>query len=245
MLSEGRVQHLSSISTCWTLLQEAGNNTGAIAARDELVRRYGGAVYAYLRSVLAGSGGADDVYQEFWTRFFAGSFKRASPERGRFRDYVKTVLRHLVREHLRKARMPLESVPAQLQAREPTPEEAADDLFLQCWREDLLAQAWRALAEAQRSSGTPFHSVLNLKAGPSKYTSTEIAERLSQDLDRTYTPGNVRVILSRAREQFADFLYAAVASSLDNAAPDQVADELRDLGLWSHCRSAAKKHGGR
>jgi DNA-directed RNA polymerase specialized sigma24 family protein len=42
---------------------------------------------------------AGDLAQEFALRFLRGAFRHADPGRGRFRDYMKTALIHLVNDY--------------------------------------------------------------------------------------------------------------------------------------------------
>jgi RNA polymerase sigma-70 factor (ECF subfamily) len=76
----------------------------ASAARQLLVERYGGAVRNYLRAVLGDPDAADELAQEFALGLVRGEFRRADPRRGRFRNYIKAVLFHLVARHRRAAR---------------------------------------------------------------------------------------------------------------------------------------------
>ena len=95
--------HLSGISTMWTLLKDAhsGIPSAADAAKELLLARYGEAVRRYLLSLLRDPHAADDLTQEFAIRVLSGGFHAADPSKGRFRNYVKTTLFHLVGAYLR------------------------------------------------------------------------------------------------------------------------------------------------
>lgn len=82
--SEG-ADHLSGITSCWTLVDAAhhGPEDAAKLARSELMQRYAGAAYRYLRGALSDPDAADDLAQEFALRFARGDFQRADPGRGR------------------------------------------------------------------------------------------------------------------------------------------------------------------
>src|SRR5262245_61959201 len=97
-------ERLSKISTCWTVLRQAhaGPADEAAAAREELLRRYRGAVRRYLQAVLGDAHAADDLAQEFAVSLLRGEFRGADPQYGRFRTYVKGVLFHLVGAYRRK-----------------------------------------------------------------------------------------------------------------------------------------------
>src|SRR5262245_30429433 len=97
-------ERLSRISTLWTVLFEAHREPGEAAAEAQraLMRRYSGAVYRYLLGAVRDEDAAGDLAQEFAVRFLKGDFRRADPERGRFRDYLKRALVHLVTDHHRR-----------------------------------------------------------------------------------------------------------------------------------------------
>ena len=95
--------YLSRISTPWTLLGRAhgGAEDRAADARRLLLHRYCGAAYRYLRGALGDDDAATDLLQEFVLRFLRGDFRRADPGSGRFRDYLKASLIHLVADYHR------------------------------------------------------------------------------------------------------------------------------------------------
>src|SRR5438874_505179 len=97
-------QHLSQISTQWTILFQAHEGTmdTVQAAQARFVERYIGAVGRYLLGAVRDPDAAEDLLQTFWERFLGGTFRRANPERGRFRDYLKTALINLVRDYKRR-----------------------------------------------------------------------------------------------------------------------------------------------
>src|SRR5262245_20140358 len=97
---------LSRITTLWSpALRVHGDTTErAGRARQEFMERYGGAVHRYLLGALRDAEAADELFQEFALRFLRGDFKHANPERGRFRDYLKTALFHLIGDYQRRQR---------------------------------------------------------------------------------------------------------------------------------------------
>ena len=104
---------LSRISTNWTVLAKAHQPTDqeSQAARVDFIVRYQSAAYRYLLGAVRNPDTADDLFQEFALRFMRRDFQRASPEKGRFRDYLKTTLYHLVADYFasqRKRAAPLE-----------------------------------------------------------------------------------------------------------------------------------------
>jgi hypothetical protein len=102
--------------------------------------------------------------------------------------------------------------------------------------EDLLARAWEQLRDAERRHGRPFYTILRCRVEHPDATSQELAERLSERLEKTLTAGNLRVLVHRARDKFAEFLLEEVAASLDSGSLDHLEQELIDLRLHDYCR---------
>jgi RNA polymerase sigma-70 factor (ECF subfamily) len=233
---------ISHISTCWTLVFEAhqGQAVAASRAQQELVQRYSGAVYRYLLGALRDADAADELSQEFALRFVRGDFKQADPERGRFRDFIKTALFHLVVDHFRKKKgrfQPLLADAPEL-AVEDSAVANADAEFLKRWREELLNRTWEALSAVEKNTGQLFYTVLRYRAEHPDARSGQIAERLGARLRKPLTDVGVRQTLHRAREKFAELLVEEVRRSLQTDDAERVELELIDLDLLPYCRSA-------
>jgi RNA polymerase sigma factor (sigma-70 family) len=240
---------LSRISTVWRLLNDAqaSAQSRVQSAQAALIERYQGAAYRYLLGAVRDPDVADDLFQEFAVRCLQGGFRRADPHRGRFRDYLKTMLYHLIVDHQkRRNRGPhqLDTVAVQPEAAVWDPCQS-DRQFVESWRDELLARAWAALAEAQRGGGPPYHSVLKFRAENPKIPSTDMAARLTEQLHPAapFTETAVRKMLQRARAQFARILIDDVGRSLGDPAPEDLEQELVEVGLLSYCRSQlANRH---
>jgi RNA polymerase sigma-70 factor (ECF subfamily) len=237
---------LSRISTFWSMVRAAQQGAPAAAsdAQVKLLQRYSRPVRRYLLGALRDPDAAEELYQEFFLRFVRGDFKNASPERGRFRDFVKTVLFHLIVDHQRRQR----SNPQPLDANVPEPTAAPaldpEHEFAERWRHELLRRAWAALAEAERQTGRPLHTVLRLKIDHPKLSSAELAEQFAARLGKPVTIDSLRQALHRARERFADLLLAEVAHSLQHPSRDKLEQELLELRLLVYCQPALKRRGG-
>jgi DNA-directed RNA polymerase specialized sigma24 family protein len=233
---------LSQIHTLWSVVKRAHDDDADAArqAQQKLLDEYSGAARRYLLGALRSEDAADEAFQEFSLRFVRGDFKNVSPEKGKFRSFLKTCLYHLIIDQQRhqkkaKAAAPLEFDPA---AREAEESVADDAQFTRSWREDLLSRAWARLAEDEASSGKPYNTVLRTRSEHPSVQSPELAELVSQRLKREITSANVRVLLHRARELFAEFLLRAVIDSLEDSRRDLVEEELIELQLLDYCRSA-------
>jgi RNA polymerase sigma-70 factor (ECF subfamily) len=234
---------LSSITTLWSLVVQAHREEpvdAAAAARRRLMERYSGAVHRYLLGALRDPEAADEVFQEFALRFLRGAFRNADPQRGRFRDFVKTAVFHLIADHHKRQRarpQPLDPE-AHAPAVQPAPQGEQDRLFLDSWRQELLERTWVALADAERQTGQPCYVLLRLRTEQPALSSAELAERLGSRLGKGFTIAALRQALYRAREKFVDLLLDVVASTLEDASAEALDQELIDLGLLGYSRSA-------
>jgi hypothetical protein len=88
-------EHLSGLSTPWVLLRQARDLLPAVqqAARAALLDRYGPLIRRYLGGAFRGRAdqqeAIDECLQRFGVRLCEGAFDGATPQRGRFRDYLK------------------------------------------------------------------------------------------------------------------------------------------------------------
>jgi RNA polymerase sigma-70 factor (ECF subfamily) len=235
MDAEGLSQRLSRMSTQWTLLAQAHAGPGdeTANAQRRLMQRYCGAAYRYLLAAVRDENAALDLCQEFAVRFLRGDFRRAAADRGRFRDYVKTALRHLVTDHHRTRQAQPQDLPPNL----PAPSVTDEDDFLASWREELLCKTWAALA----SSHPPLHAVLRAHAEQQDASAAELGAELGTATGRPLTAGNVRVTLHRARTRFAELLVAEVAHSLGQPTQSELTAELDALGFRKLCGPALGK----
>lgn len=227
-------QHLSQISTLWSVVSQAHGEQQdeAREARKELLNRYWGAVRRYLHGVLRDADAANDLAQEFALRFVRGDFRNAHPERGRFRQYLKTALIHLIHDHHRAR----QQWPRALDSGVPEPSAplpAADDEqeFLTSWRQGLLGRVWARLAE----SHPVYHTVLRLRVDRPALKSAEIAEELQPRMGKEINAAWVRKTLQRAHAKFAALLMEEVADSLEDATTEELRGELQELDLLKYC----------
>jgi RNA polymerase sigma-70 factor (ECF subfamily) len=233
--------NLANTTTLWSLVLEAnrGPEDAANRARELLLERYKGAVHRYLLGALHDPNAADDLSQEFYLRFVRGDFRNANPEKGRFRDLVKTTLFHLIIDHQRrqktrpKALPPDDSGPADSSCDSVN----SDERFLDSWRDQLLSQAWKAL----RARDATYYTVLRLRAENNDLSSAEMAKHLSEQFGQPVSADWVRTRLKRAREQFADLLLDELAQSMDHPTRERLEEELADLRLLTYCQEAVTR----
>jgi RNA polymerase sigma-70 factor (ECF subfamily) len=230
-------ERLSRIGTRWTMLLRSQAEEPGIAmpARAFLSTRYREVVYRYLLGAVRDPDVAEELSQEVALRFMEGRFHLVRPGKGRFRDYLRTVLINLVRDHhASRARRPRE-LPEQVVDRSPAPD--PEDAFNQVWCRDLLKRTWDALREERPT----YCALLRIHIDEPELSSRELAERLTAERSEPMTPENVRQTLGRARNKFGELLVAEVAESLDDPDPDRLRAELEEFDLLKYCRSALER----
>jgi RNA polymerase sigma-70 factor (ECF subfamily) len=242
-MDEARNQDLSQIGTIWTEVISAHQGSGEAVTRAQrlLMERYSGAVYRYLMGAVRNRDAADELFQEFALRFISGAFRNANPERGRFRDFVKTALYHLIIDHHKKGRSGPQALPVEEMGAEPAVKESVDfdAEFLHSWRQEVLCRTWEALERASRD-GPPLYRVLRLRSERPDASSKQLAEVLTTELGRPINDAWVRQNVHRARERFAELLLDELAGSLPETTRERLEQELIDLNLLEYCKEALK-----
>jgi len=152
---------------------------GSLGAFEELVRRYEGRIYAFLRRCCRSETDAREVTQDTFVQAFQAIAQFDS--RRVFASWLFTVARHKYVDHQRAAPIP---------SGEPVPDLAAGDdpaelLARREEREDLWALARRQLPEAQ------------FQALWLRYTEDMDVGQIAQVVHKTRT--HVKVLLFRAR----------------------------------------------
>ncbi len=248
---------LANMATQWSVILRAAQQEGGTAAeaRSALLLRYHEAVLRYLRAELRDEHLAGQVYSNFAVRVLEVDrfLQRADPRRGRFRDYLRTVLRHMVADHHRAQQRENKQIEALVRngmaAEEGEPPESGEDAhFLDCWRQELINWAWQRLEETERRTGRPYAQLLRLQEQQPGLRSAQAAELLSAQLGRPFTAEGIRQLAHRGRELFGEMLVLETARSLqldlsDPESADRVEEELIDLGLLlSYCKTALDRY---
>src|SRR5262249_55900304 len=155
------------------------------------LERYSGAVYRYLCGAVHDPEVAGELAQEFALRLLRGDFHRADPDRGRFRDYIRSVLINLLNKHFRSQQRRPQTL-ADGAAELPC-DSAGSPTFEDCLRDEVLARTWSALKDAQPR----YHAVLLMRAEEPDLSSSEMAERLSATSGTAWKADQVRKTLER------------------------------------------------
>lgn len=240
---------LSDMSTAWTVFFQAhdGSEEEMKAARRQLLEMYSAPVYRYLLGAVRDPNIAQDLYQEFALKFVQGNYRKAHPDRGRFRDFLKTSLYHLVIDYQRHQK----KQPALMDNKLPEPAhvpssvEESDREFKAIWRAELLERVWAALREHERQTGEAFFSVLRAAVDHPELKSPQLAELVSAQIGKSLSAQAYRKRLHFARQKFASVLMDLITATLDNPTAEALEEELVELELLGHCRDAlAQRHRG-
>jgi RNA polymerase sigma-70 factor (ECF subfamily) len=232
---------LSQIATPWEDLDQA--NAGSLpalgAARRRLLLRYSPAVYSYLLGAVRSSDIADDLFQEFAVRLMRGAFRRVDPRRGRFRDFLKTALSHLVTDHYRRqGRGPRSYHGHPDLATDRSPLTEAEERFAEEWRAQLIDRAFAALETFEQRTGQPLYTLLHFRVDNPDLPVADLARQLSGRLGQEPSAAWVYKHLHNARQKFADLLVAEVARTLDCPGAEDLGQELAEVGLLRWCQPA-------
>ena len=225
---------LDVIPTLWSMVQlaHAVGDGSATAARQALVLRYAKALRRYVGAIVKDPEQADELTQDVMMKLMQGNFAGADPNLGRFRDFLKTAVRNMIRNHWAKT------------ARRRTATlaiDAADDAESEAWdhewQANVLDHAWAALKQHEtQHPSPPSWSVLRLRTDEPDATSEELAALLSRQLGTPLRADACRQLLRRARVRFAELLIAEVRVGLTTPSPEAVVDELIALGLWEYVK---------
>jgi RNA polymerase sigma factor (sigma-70 family) len=220
-------ERLSQIPTNWTTISSAHTSgTESQKAMNELVGRYHDAVTRYIHLKVRDKHLADEVLQEFWTKLLTGKLAGADKTKGRFRDYLRTVLHRLIIDHFRTKKLQPLPPGDLLDASEP------DEDFDRVWRDAVLNRVWSRLETYQaKTQKNRYAAVLQLRRDFPKSSIEEIAERLSQTSNTKMTPEAFRKNLQRARAKFIDLLIQELRDTIHATNHEDIEAEIFDLGL--------------
>lgn len=237
---------LEAIETQWSLVRKAHHATATTSfrsdsakAKEALVLRYSTAIRRFVAAIVRDETDADELAQEVVLRLLQGDFAGANPDRGRFRDLLKTAIRNMVknlwsaRSRRRETDIGDEAVAAEESASE------LDELWTQSWRDNVLDIAWSRLQQyEQATAGNISHQLLRIRTEHVDWDMDQISRELSELTNREISPNTVRQQLRRARIRFAEFVVEEVAHGLSESDVGRVHDELVSLGLFEYVKDS-------
>jgi len=223
-----KAQRLDEITTRWETLSEPAT----------FVMRYATAVRRYVSAIVRDEEAAEEVLQDFLIQVMSSGFKTLDRERGRFRDYLKTLIRNAALGRLRRTQAEARQTRGGRSleaARRASAETEVDLEWRDQWRRSIMERAWNALEEHQRqASGNLSFTVLWLVSQYPSEDSRALARRAGALAGTAVEPDAFRKQLSRARRLFAKLLLREVAETLRDPTPQMVEDELAELGLMKY-----------
>lgn len=225
-------------TTHWSVVLRAGREPGpeSAAALEQLCQTYWFPIYAYVRRHVNDPENAKDFTQEFFARLLEQNLVgRADPQRGKFRAYVLTLLKHFLanqwdRERAQKrggGRPPvsLDALPAEERyAIEPAESFTPDQAFDRKWAEATLARVQEELRrdyEAAGMSARYGRLKVYLLHGHAPASYAETATELG------LTEAAVKSAIFTLRKRFAELFRHEIAQTVDS--PEEVEGEIRHL----------------
>ena len=216
-------------TTRWSQVVAAGasDSPAARAALAGLCETYWGPVHRYIRCTCRSDDDARDLTQAFFTRMLErGDFGNARRERGHFRAFLLTAVRHFLAnqadyDHAEKrggGRWPVPIEPASPDDRQPfepvATTETPETIFEEYWAQTALGAALTRLAAEYKHSGREplFRRLQPCLTGDSDAEYAESAAALGM------TEGAVRVAVHRLRRRFGRCLRQTLADTVNDPA---------------------------
>jgi RNA polymerase sigma factor (sigma-70 family) len=219
--------HLTEVETSWTTIRNAHTpGPEGQAAMGELIGRYHDAVLRYLRLKLHDTNLADEVFQEFWTKLLTHKLAGADCNKGRFRDYLRTVLHRLIIDHFRGRKLQALPPGDLLDPSEP------DADYDRVWREAILKRALTRLETYElKTPKNRYATVLVLRRDNPDVSHEDLALKLSEQVKVQISPESFRKTLQRARSKFFELLIQELRETIHPATDEDIEDEVQALGL--------------
>lgn len=219
--------HLSRLETSWTQIRTAhATGPAGQTAMRELIGRYHDAVERFIRLKIRDGNLADEVLQDFWTKLLNHKLAGADESKGRFRDYLRTVIHRLIIDNYR-GRKPQPLPPGDL----VDPSEPDQD-YDRIWREAVIQRVWSRLDTYEATTpNNRYSSVLRLRVGDPDASIDDLAVKLAEQTGKRCTPEGFRKTLQRAREKYLELLIEELKVTIHPATKEDIEAEIYDLGL--------------
>jgi RNA polymerase sigma-70 factor (ECF subfamily) len=226
------------VTTHWSVVLAAGRSdtTRAHDALAHLCKSYWYPLYAYARRRGCSPHDAQDLTQDFFARLLAGKWvAEADRQRGRFRSFLLTAMKHFMANEWHKAQaqkrgggqpiLSLDDDTAEHRYRlEPAETATPESLFERGWALTLLEGVLARLEEEYRVDGKQawmeaMRPALTTDRGDLDYA--DLAHKLGM------TETAARVAVHRLRQRYRQLIRAEVASTV--ASPEEVEAEMHYL----------------
>lgn len=225
-------------TTHWSMVLAAGGSSSpaAHAALERLCGGYWFPLYGYVRAKGFSPHDAEDLTQEFFTRFLASdALRTVSEQRGRFRAFLLASLNHFLANEWERLRAqkrgggkPLLSLDAasaeeRLQL-EPVTNLSPDRLYDRRWAQTLLDTVLERLGAEMTAAGraaqfAALRGFLSDAGGTLSYAEAAAQVDLSEPA--------ARQAVHRLRVRYRELLHLEAAHTVSS--PHETEDELRQL----------------
>lgn len=226
------------LPTHWSVVLAAGHGDSPSAreALAHLCKNYWYPLYAYARRRGCSPHDAQDLPQEFFARFLEGNWvAQADRQRGRFRSFLLSAMKHFMANEWNKARaqkrgggqpaLSIEEDSAEHRYRlEPSENATPESIFEKEWAVALLNGVLARLEAEYNEKGKRawmevMRPALATDRGALDYV--ELAHELGT------TESAARMAVHRLRQRYRQLIRAEVASTV--ASPEEVEAEMRHL----------------
>lgn len=227
------------VTTRWSQVVAAGRPNDSARARvalEQLCQTYWYPLYAFVRRQGHAPHDAQDLTQEFFARLLErNALGAADRERGRFRSFLLSALKHFLRDEWDKLRaqkrgsgqnlLSLDAGDAESRyALEPADTLTADRIFERRWAMLLLDRAVERLRAEHEAAGklAQFEALKASLAGSRESQPySELAAQLG------LSEGAVKVAVHRLRQRYREVIRAEIAETVAGEA--EVEAELKHL----------------
>ena len=225
-------------STRWSVVLAVRDSDSKIArkALETLCELYWYPVYAYIRRRSASADEAQDLTQEFFAKLLEKNYvATADRERGRFRAFLLTAVKHFLSNEWQKQRAQKRGggrQPISLDWREgerrysiePSNEDTPEALFDKQWAITLVNHVLEMIREEFAAAGkeSQFDALKGYLAGrtvDANYTKASKSLGMSE--------GAIRVAVHRMRKRYRSLLRREISETVSE--PGEVDDEIRRL----------------
>jgi RNA polymerase sigma-70 factor (ECF subfamily) len=231
-------QNREFATTRWSMVVSAGRQSSPHARRalEDLCENYWYPLYAYVRRRVVDVNEAQDLTQAFFAELLEKNYVgSADAERGRFRAYLLTALKHFLSKQWKKAKaqkrgggqapIPLdfERADSTIQI-EPAAGLTPEQYYDQQWAITLLRKIMERLASELSSAGkgNQFEELKGFIVGDHEGTTyAQAAKKLDM------SEAAAKKAASRMRRRYRELLKQEISQTV--AGPDEVEDELRNL----------------
>jgi RNA polymerase sigma-70 factor (ECF subfamily) len=222
-------------TTCWSVVlsARAGDSPEAHAAMEKLCHAYWPPVLAFVRRQGHDHTESQDITQEFFARFLARKhLDRLVHQRGKFRSFLLTFLKHFLSEERRKASaqkrgggqllVPLDALADQAgYLAEPVDHLTPDQVFERRWAQAVLQTALSRLREEYTARGQAalFKLLGDHQPGANERSYADLGAELGM------TEPAIKSAVHRMRQRHRELLREEIAHTV--ARPEEIEEELR------------------